>query len=174
MKMDQIAYYCIDQYAAAELKESLGLEKADWITDQVTAQSKVWLANNTINAGENVAELQFNYSLGIELEIIRYISGPHWHMLYTPRCFISHVGVHLDNGEPFPIMSHAKIVQETRTISHTSEYLTQPGSPGYGRKYHYRIYEVGPHSYIKFIKRLNNEQLGSDDQRNILPAAEST
>jgi len=119
------------------------------------ANSKVVTANNDIISGVNVAELQFCYALGCELEIIRYISGPRWHPDPAPaRKFFSHVGIHLDDGEPFPLMPYSRIVQETHTISHTSEYLTKPGSPGFGRKYHYRIHLVGPGTFVKYIRRI--------------------
>jgi hypothetical protein len=123
------------------------------IKDTVHARSKV------LNFPEqpNTAELQFNYSLGIELEILRYVHGQNWH-LHNPLHrysvpFISHVGIHLDDGEEFPAMEHGKLVQETWTISHTSEYLTT--GAGAGRKYHYRIFELSPGSYIKYIRRIN-------------------
>jgi hypothetical protein len=162
MKCDQVAFYAVSNEEAEKIKVQLGLDKAEWIKDTVTARSIV-----RGEEGHNIAELQFNYSLGIELEILRYISGPHWHkknpfnvavatgmkFLYPP--FISHVGIHLDDGEDFPAMEHCKLVQETFTINHTSEYLTKEGSPGFGRKYHYRIHELSRGSYIKYIKRIN-------------------
>lgn len=154
MKADQVAFYCVDENAVNELKVDLRLDKSSWVTDTVTGQSKVVKNNDVIN-GINVAELQFNYALGIELEIIRYISGPHWHPDLSNRRFISHVGIHLDDGEAFPLMPHSRIVQETHTISHTSEYLTS--GPGAGRKYHYRIHELSFGNYIKFIRRIHPE-----------------
>jgi hypothetical protein len=153
MKMDQVAFYCVGENAIGELKADLQLEKAEWIADIVTAHSKV-VSDLGVQSGENVAELQFCYALGIELEIIRYLSGPHWHPVMLSKKFISHVGVHLDDGEPFPLMHHSRLVQETRTLKHTSKYLTDPASPGCNRHYHYRIHEIGPQSYIKFIRRI--------------------
>jgi hypothetical protein len=159
MKLDQIAFYAATPALADEIKSQFGLTNAKWVLDTVTARSIV--AGNDHDA-ENVAELQFNYDLGIEFEILRYISGPHWHIRRNPnfdksRAFLSHAGIHLDDNEDFPLpdLRGWSLVQETFTISHTSEYLTQPGSPGFGRKYHYRIFEVSPGSYIKYIKRIN-------------------
>lgn len=156
MKLDQIAFYAATPTHADEIKAQFGLTNAKWVLDTVTARSIV--AGNDAEA-ENVAELQFNYDRGIELEIIRYISGPHWHVRRNPnfdksRPFLSHAGIHLENGEDFPSTVWS-LVQETFTLSHTAEYLTKPGSPGFGRKYHYRIFEVSPGSYIKYIKRIN-------------------
>jgi hypothetical protein len=153
MRLDQIAYYCTTEAEADEIKVDLKLNKAAWITDLVTGQSKV--VNGTeVKNGINVAELSFCYALGIELEIIRYIAGPHWHPQPIGRKSISHIGIHLDDGEAFPLMPHSRLVQETHTISHTSAYLTDPKSPGYKRKYHYRIHELGPGSYVKYIRRI--------------------
>jgi hypothetical protein len=140
----------VDERAADELKSDLGLDKAKWLLDRVTAKSKVRKGTH-LETGINVAELQFNYDLGIELEIIRYIDGPHWHPPMQPqlRRFQSHVGIHLDDGEPFPLMDNSPIVQETFTTEHTSEYLVK-----LDRKYHYRIHEVSRGTYIKFIRRI--------------------
>jgi hypothetical protein len=154
MRLDQIAFYCVDEAAVKYLKQDLNLASAAWITDTVTGFSKVRHDNGKYETGQNVAELQFCYSLGIELEIIRYIDGPHWHPRPLANRFISHVGIHLDDGEAFPVLPHSRAVQETKTISHTSEYLTKPGSPGYGRTYQYRIYQIGPMSYVKYIMRI--------------------
>lgn len=155
MKMDQIAFYAASDAQADQIKAQFGLTNAKWITDVVTARSKVWdLPEQT-----NRAELQFNYDLGVELEILKYVYGPHWHdpaglvggNFKVP--FISHVGIHLEDGEEFPAMEHCKLVQETFTLSHTAEYLTT--GPAAGRKYHYRIFEMAGGSYIKYIKRLH-------------------
>lgn len=155
MKIDQIAIYCSTDEQAEQIKAQFGLANSEWIKDTVHARSKVW----DFLEQPNTAELQFNYSLGIELEIIRYIQGPNWHDpaeiiangFKVP--FISHIGIHLDDDEEFPAMEHCRLVQETWTVSHTSEYLTT--GAGAGRKYHYRIFEMAPGSYIKYIRRIN-------------------
>lgn len=166
MKIDQIAFYAASDEEAARIKSQFKLTNAEWIKDTVTARSHI------IDIGwveEQVAELQFNYTLGIELEILRYIKGPSWHhsnpllvpefskghKIWNVPSFISHVGIHLEDGESFPKMADCKLVQETLTKSHTSDYLTQPDSPGYKRTYHYKIFELSPGSYIKYIKRLH-------------------
>lgn len=157
MKIDQIAFYASNDEQAEQIKAQFGLIGANWIKDTVTADSYVWDRPKTTN----VAELQFNYDLGIELEILRYIDGPNWHdpgWLIRQQGFkvpfISHVGIHLADGEEFPAMRNCKLVQETFTKKHTSEYLTT--GAGAGRKYHYRIFEMSPGSYIKYIRRLYN------------------
>jgi hypothetical protein len=157
MKIDQIAFYCSTDEQANQIKDQFSLRGADWVKDTVTAMSKVW----DFPEQPNKAELQFNYDLGIELEILRYISGKHWHdpaTLLNPKQqfsvpFISHVGIHLEDGEDFPQMAHCKLVQETWTLSHTAPYLTT--GPAAGRRYHYRIFELSPGSYIKYIRRIH-------------------
>src|SRR5262245_1673028 len=154
MKMDQIAYLVSSREDADMLKTRLGLDKSAWLEDIVTARSWVWSSRGTKEKQINIAQLQFNYSLGIELEILRYLSGPNWHAARNPsasRFAISHIGVHLDDMEDFP-KAPGVLVQETWTQKHTSEFLTT--GPGKGRLYHYRIYEVSPGSYIKYIKRI--------------------
>ena len=155
MKIDQIAFYCPTEAAGLKVKRFFNLESATWIQDKVTARST--FGNQAIPPSENIAELQFNYDLGIELEILCYISGPSWHWtnpLNREPQFISHVGIHLDDEEDFPDDCGFPLVQETFTQSHTSEYLTKPESPGYMRRYHYKIYEMSPGSYIKYIRRI--------------------
>lgn len=152
MKIDQIAFYANDENEANRIKQQFGLLDAQWIKDTVVANSTVGTLKGT-----NVAELQFNYDLGIELEILRYIGGISWHDNNPSRgnigSFISHVGIHLDDGEAFPAMEHCRLVQETFTTSHTAKYLTT--GPAAGRKYHYRIFEMSPGSYIKYIRRIH-------------------
>ncbi len=158
MKMDQVAYYCATVQSADYIKNLFGLSNAEWIIDTVTADSCV--VGQAINA-RNVAHLQFCYALDIELEIIRYISGPHWHARTLQRePFISHLGIHLDDGDDFPNIGGQKLcrlVQETKTVKHTSEYLTT--GLGRGRKYHYKIFEISPNTYIKYIKRIRDEEV---------------
>lgn len=136
------------------LKKALGLDNNSWIDDIVTGKSWVWSKTKTKAHVINIAHLQFNYQLGIELEIIRYLNGNNWHAARNPRAtdprFFSHIGVHLEDGEDFP-KAPGLLVQETWTQKHTSEYLTT--GLGAGRKYHYRIYELAPSTYIKYIKR---------------------
>jgi hypothetical protein len=164
MKVDQIAFYCQDEADAAALKRSLGLSNDEWISDTVTAESFIFGHNQKQT---NVAMLQFNYQLGIELEIIRYVSGPHWHAARNPlaanRRFYSHTGIHLDDGEDFP--APGLLVQETWTQSHTAEYLTTGAAAG--RRYHYRIFELAPAVYIKYIRRIHGSGLARGSSQDL-------
>lgn len=165
MKIDQIAFFASTPEQADQIKGQFGLTDKEWIRDLVTARSIVRGVESI-----NKAELLFNYTLGIELEILCYLPDENgrrhdWHQnnplagsaanrFYVKSPFISHVGIHLEDGEPFPKMVHCRLVQETFTVSHTSEYLTKPGSPGFGRQYHYQIFEMSPGTYIKYIRRI--------------------
>ena len=99
--------------------------------------------------GVNVAELQFNESWGMQLEIIRYVDGLHWCM-FNPAfdvedVFIAHAGVHIGNGEWPAHLADEKLVQQAFTKHHTA--FTD-------RTYQYRIYEMAPGTYIKYIQRI--------------------
>jgi hypothetical protein len=158
-KIDQIAFYCLTAEAEERVKQGLGLLDRPWIRDTVTARSRVKAHNgNWLQVYSQRAELQFNYDLGIEVEILRYIEGASWldHGIFAGLVgpHISHIGAHIQHDFPecaFPL------VQETWTESHTSDFLTNPNSEGYGRRYHYRIHQIGPATYLKFIKRVPKE-----------------
>jgi hypothetical protein len=154
MKCDQCAWYAKDDDAATCLIKSFGLEDKKWVNDLVTGKSLFPDGSWSVNVGK----LRFNYDLGIELEVLTYTEGRHWHQSdsmwnnYAPSIFISHIGYHLDDGEEFPEVNWP-LVQETFTISHTAEYLTT--GPAAGRKYHYRIHQVSTGSYVKYIRRIH-------------------
>lgn len=147
MQMNQIAFYCATAGAEMQVKAMLGLREAAWVSDTVYADVKV-----RGKKGQNVAELQFNYDLGCELEILRYIDGPHWMMhIMSSTPFLAHIGIHLPDGANWPLIADWQLVQEAETYKHTAEHL----NTGYaaGRKYSYRIYEVNSHTFIKYIRR---------------------
>lgn len=158
MKIDQIAFYCPDEKSEAAIKAHFGLTNAEWKKDTVTALSKLW---NDEDEFTNIGYLQFNYDLGIELEILRYDDNcEHWHadtvykqaMFGEHNPFISHVGIHLAVGEDFPVVDDKqfRLAQETWTKHHTNPYVIEKG-----RLYHYRIYQCRhTQSYIKYIKRV--------------------
>jgi hypothetical protein len=157
MKMDQIAIAVSSEPQAAIVMAHFGLQEEPWIEDIVTCRS--WVQGSGHEEHANVAQLRFNYSMGTEFEIIRWLEGPNWHLrspwygLGNP--FISHIGVHLDLGEDWPPDTNTcKLVQKTFTTSHTNPAYSDPKSPLYGRQYAYRIYSFSPGTYIKYIKRL--------------------
>lgn len=158
MKMDQIAFCCNSKEQELAIKLHFNLQDKDWIHDIVTALSYHYSPGGMIlSAGYNVAELMFNYDLGIELEILRYLGGENFLSDFSEeKPFISHVGIHLDDNEAMPESDdYMKCVQETFTVSHTSSYLTDKDSKGYGRRYQYRIFSFGYNNHIKYIRRVH-------------------
>lgn len=148
--LDQIAHYAHNPDQADGIKRLLGLQDKEWIQDHVAGRVVVFNALK----GRSTALLQFNYDLGIELEILTFTGGLHWHMgedhFEGGQPFLSHHGIHLDEGEPFPAID-APLVQEMWTETHTNPYLVERG-----RHYHYRIHDCRPTLgvYLKFIKRI--------------------
>jgi len=164
MKLDQIAYAVYDDEEESRLKRALGLADKEWIRDYVIAESVVHFPDTgrQLKIERQTAILQFNYDLGIELEILRYTNMHESFNILSPMAwmnggeslFISHQGFHLEEGEDFPTMDGFPLVQETWTKSHTSDFLNNPQSRGYGRTYHYRIHQLSPGTVVKFIKRI--------------------
>jgi hypothetical protein len=153
--LDQIAFYAPDDQAVADIKVHFGLENADWTEDFVTGTVSVF----DEPPQQSRARLLFNYDLGIELEILTYLSGPNWHRRRDqhgtgPKCgegarpFQSHIGFHV-NDEPLPSLGF-RVAQVM-----TTEHHTNPGVNG--RRYQYVIYDtlaiLG--ADLKYIKRLS-------------------
>lgn len=160
MKMDQVAIAYSNDEEKAAIKRSLGLVDAPWIKDTVKAEITVLGRHNEFTAGENVAELEFCMDLGgMQFELIRYTSGPNWineaARLGVAFPMVAHVGFHLDEGEAWPNAEVAGVlVQEALTIEHSNTDVNAAN-----RRYHYRIYRVGPSAYFKFIKRLTLQSI---------------
>jgi hypothetical protein len=158
MKMDQIAIAVTDERQATVVMNHFGLQAKPWIEDIVTCQS--WVLGAGQHEHRNVAHLRFNYDLGMEFEIIRWTEGPSWHLrspwygLNSP--FFSHMGVHLEEGEDWPMETNdCKLMQKTRTLTHSNPAYSDPKSRLYHRQYTYRIYAFSPGTYVKYIRRIN-------------------
>lgn len=146
--LDQVAFYAKGAVGVEQAKASLELFDAEWTEDIVIGQASVW---GGVWAASK-ARLLFNYDLGMEVEILTYLEGPHWHQnskeLQTSVSFLSHIGFHVNAGElpdlPF------RVAQELITISHTNPAIA-------GRRYHYRIYDTRHFNgvFTKYIKRLS-------------------
>ena len=138
IKIDQIAIATKDATKLKELFKLFGL--SDWKEDNVLAKGTVRGVD-----GENKALLNFNYSMGIEFEILEYQEGLCWHdelrqTIFGKDNFISHLGAHTDEETlqeaiQFMASQGIEIAQEVYTISHTNEYLVNNK-----RKYHYVIF----------------------------------
>lgn len=146
-KIDQLAYIAYSDADERAIKVALGLQDAVWVEDIV-------LAKGTVRGveGENVAKLLFNYDMGVEVEILRYTSGPNYASGLTGGR-LCHVGIHADANGPAPTFD-AKIIQEVWTQTHTNDYLLANG-----RKYHYTIYDTfaALGVFTKVIERIERD-----------------
>jgi hypothetical protein len=155
MKLDQLCFYATHDWQAEEIKIMLGLQNAPWVQDIVTMRSRFPPADEW---EMSIAELNFCEALGPQVEIMRFTQGLHWNMdRDADNYFIGHIGLHIADGEDWPAMTGGELMQETRTIAHTAPAFNDPNSKQFGRRYHYRIYNM-PRSdniYIKLIKRIH-------------------
>lgn len=175
-KCDQIAFYAHNEQQADAIKMMFGLLSAEWKQDEVAGQVTVARsAGGELINGLSRGLLQFNYDLGIELEILTYTSGPNWHDVNTPDFagglpFLSHIGFHLpDEGEMLnELGSDAPCVQEMFTLSHTNPYLIEKE-----RRYQYRIFDTRPVNgvYTKLIRRIEPPKSGPVFSDEVLKAA---
>lgn len=137
MKIDQIAWYAHNEDQVREIKAKFGLLDKEWIEDIATGDVQVNRMDGSTILGSSTGHLRFNYDLGIELEILTYISGPHWHEdnadFVIGRSFLSHIGIHMGEGE-VPFDTASRVVQRMTTTQHTNPYLLEKK-----RTYDYRI-----------------------------------
>lgn len=159
-RIDQLCYYAANEEAEASIKRNLNLQDARWVEDIATSMTIYNVGTPQEHRIQTKSRLQYNYDLGIELEILTFLEGVHWLFLNSfedpavlSKPLFSHVGVHLLSNEEFPVLDWP-IVMESLTLSHTSEYLTKEGSPGFGRKYHFKIYKISEGNFIKYIYRV--------------------
>lgn len=143
-KIDQLAFISHSEEDTRKIKETLGLQNADWTEDIVVASGEV-----RGQTGTNKARLLFNYDMGIEVEILQYLEGPNYASnLHGQR--ICHYGIHATAGKPVPTFD-APIIQRVKTREHSNEFLLKTG-----RTYQYTIYDT-MHTlgvYTKVIERI--------------------
>lgn len=146
-RVEQVAMYVPNMDKAKANYARLGL--TNWVDDTVTGEAKVAYGGNCKN-GLNVAHLSFNYDLGFELELIRYMNGPNWHhangriredgLPYDLLPFPSHMSWHVEDmaaSKARILEAGFKIAQEVHTINHTNPYLMSNG-----RKFNYCVFET--------------------------------
>lgn len=152
--LDQLAFYAPNDAAAEEVMETFGLLDADWTVDYVVGRCSVY--GGTME--ESCARLLFNYDLGIELEILTYLSGPNWHDYrwrkpmndapnpYGDKAFMSHIGFHV-NDEDLPNLPF-EVAQRMVTESHSNPAIAN-------RSYEYVIFDTYDQigHALKYIKR---------------------
>lgn len=108
----------------------------DWVEDTVNAKGLIMGQNKICS---NTAILNFNYDLGVELELLKYTDGENWHAAKGKRPpFISHMGFHIDDIDDMEKIRENMykqgigIAQEVFTVSHTNDTK--------GKKYHYIVF----------------------------------
>lgn len=157
MKIDQICWYAHNDEQVEEIKKRFGLLGKEWIEDTATGNVLVRHSRGgTIIHDTATGLLRFNYDLGIELEILTYLSGAHWHA-YRPEylageTFMSHIGIHMEPGEKEPD-DEDNIVQEMVTTRHTNPYVV-----GKKRTYRYVIRDTTAQlgCFTKYIWRIGD------------------
>jgi hypothetical protein len=140
MKIDQIAIATDDPInSMIKLSIALGLNPGSWVQDTVEATANVFGV-----AGTNTAQLNFNYDLNFELEVLRYEKGDNWHQRRIEQGavfpFLSHLGAHCTEDECQEHILRMErigvgIAQEVWTKSHTNPVIAGK------RLYHYVVFD---------------------------------
>jgi hypothetical protein len=138
-KIEQIAIASDKpQYLIAMLGSVMGLK--DWSIDIVTSKASVFGGPETTN----VAELNFNYDLGFELEVLHYKQGDNWHQARLMEdCgypFLSHLGFHCSEEDAQATKDKLatagiNMAQEVWTLEHTNPVIAGK------RTYHYMVFD---------------------------------
>lgn len=157
LKIDQIAFLARNDQDEAMIKKLLRLDNAAWVEDYVEAEGYV---RGHGEAGRNKAKLLFNYDLGIEVEILRYLDGPNYPDIgEVGSGTVAHIGMHVEKGQQIPIelqdfVFAGPMIQQVVTKTHSNQFLIDTG-----RRYRYTIYDtkslIGV--YLKVIERLEAE-----------------
>ncbi len=154
-RFTQVAFYTYNITSTKGYYWNLGCR--NWIDDTVTAEG--YIGGNK-NKETNVAQLAFNYDLGVELELITYLAGNNWHKhcgrLESDSAFPSHMSYHVTGAERAELTRKFvkcgwPIVQDVTTISHTNNALISSG-----KRYRYVVFNsrVNIGFDIKLIERI--------------------
>jgi hypothetical protein len=151
LKIDQLAYLARNDQEEEQIKRLLRLQDADWVEDHVIAEGYV---RGHGPKALNRAKLLFNYDLGVEVEILRYVEGANYpDVAGIQGGRLVHIGMHVEKGKELPdeLTFVADIIQKVETQHHTNEFLVKTG-----RKYRYTIYDTLPlfGVFLKVIERL--------------------
>lgn len=159
-KIEQIAFSTCDIDYSKRQYEPLGITQ--WESDIVTAKGTLHTYSQYGEEGTreiiNVARLEFNYDMEVELELIQYLAGDNWHNFQGRKgMFQSHMSYHVEDmpSEVQRLKSAGlRVIQEVKTLSHTNPYLLKTG-----RKYHYVIFDSRNQLGfdLKLIKRIEKD-----------------
>lgn len=147
IKIDQLAFCAWDDEDEAQIKHQLHLDKVAWVQDTVVAEGEV-----NGEPGRNTAKLQFNYDLGHEVEILRYIEGPNYcDLAEIQGGHMCHIGSHYIGEDGVPRLD-APIIQQVVTQSHTNKFVLEAK-----RHYRYTVYDLTDKLglFFKVIERLS-------------------
>ena len=113
LKIDQLAFLARSDKEEEQIKRLLRLQEADWVEDHVIAEGYVrGFGEKAINR----AKLLFNYDLGVEVEILRYLEGANYPDVgNVPGGQLVHVGMHVEKGKQLP---DELVVQAARDEEH--------------------------------------------------------
>jgi hypothetical protein len=151
MKLEQIAFYAHNEEQVETIKDQFGLLTGKWIEDIVEGDVEIHGLEGVHNSK---AHLRFNYELGVELEILTYLEGPHWHMtrpeFLRGEIFQSHLGIKM---QPSDLVggstTHPILMQKMMTRTHSNPVLKAEK-----RTYEYQIYDL--------TRGTSNRHLGTD------------
>jgi hypothetical protein len=145
MRIDQLAYYCETEAQEIFVKRLFGLDHYTPITDSVVGEGILFGRP----VGLIRARLQFFIQpSGLQFEIMRFDPACEhpFQKVVQSAPFIAHVGVHLEDHEPFPQLEYAF---KMKTLGHSNPEIVASG-----RTYEYRMFAIAPFSVIKYIKRV--------------------
>ena len=157
LKIDQLAFIARNDTDELLIKRLLRLDNADWVEDVVVATGYV---RGVEGKASNKAKLLFNYDLGVEVEILRYMEGQNYPDIGgVPSGNLAHIGMHIEKGQTIPdalkdFVFSTPMIQQVVTQEHTNEFLISTG-----RRYRYTIYDTKPMFgvYLKVIERLEEK-----------------
>lgn len=150
IKIDQLAFCSRSDDDDKLIKEFLQLADEPWIEDTVTAKGTVGAFDDVTN----IAKLQFNYSLELEVEILRYLNGPNYlDLAAVPGGRMCHIGSHFVGSGDVPRV-HAPIIQQLVTQTHSNPFQAE-----HNRHYRYTIYNTYSRLglFFKVIERLDRD-----------------
>lgn len=139
MKLEQIAIATNNPRKTMDFLNAI-FSLSTWSQDTVIANAMVFGAEPE----DNKAQLNFNYELGVELEVLEYQEGNNWHKARVAAGatfpFLSHIGYHCTEEEAQLQIELMRaigvgIAQEVFTTSHTNEVIAGK------RLYHYIVFD---------------------------------